>query len=139
MMSTSLMVDTIPVPPRPILLCALNCALTFDHQGFPFSGQSTFILLCWVRWPYHRASPSSPARPLHQRVQQFLDVDPIRLCPPTASVHCNRGCVDHMALYAVCLQEAVYPETVETGLVDRNNPHRSAAGSLRSGLQPLQQ
>src|SRR4051812_30447637 len=28
MVSTSLMVDTIPVPPRPILLCALNCALT---------------------------------------------------------------------------------------------------------------
>jgi hypothetical protein len=32
-----------------------------------------FILLCRARWPYHRASPSSPARPLHQRVQQFLD------------------------------------------------------------------
>jgi len=30
MVSTSLMVDTIPVPPRPILLCALNCALTVD-------------------------------------------------------------------------------------------------------------
>ena len=28
MVSTSLMVDTIPVPPHPILLCALNYALT---------------------------------------------------------------------------------------------------------------
>src|SRR4051812_23009312 len=28
MVSTSLMVDTITVPPRPILLCAPNCALT---------------------------------------------------------------------------------------------------------------
>jgi hypothetical protein len=44
-----------------------------------------------------------------------------------------------MALYAVRLQEAVHPETVETGFVDRNYPHRGAAGSLRSGLQPLQQ
>src|SRR5690349_18883074 len=31
MVSTSLMVDTIPVPPHPILLCALNYALTL-HQ-----------------------------------------------------------------------------------------------------------
>jgi transposase len=30
MVSTSLMVDTITVPPRPILLCAPNCALTID-------------------------------------------------------------------------------------------------------------
>src|SRR5215472_4484485 len=111
----------------------------FDHQGLPFSGQSTFILLCRARWPYHRANPSSPARPLYQRVQQFLDVDPIRLCPTAASVHGNRGGVDHMAFHAVRLQQAVYPETVETGFMDRNNPHRRAAGSLRSGLQPLQQ
>jgi len=32
MVSTSSMVDTIPVPPRPILLCALNCALTVKRQ-----------------------------------------------------------------------------------------------------------
>ena len=44
-----------------------------------------------------------------------------------------------MAFYAVRLQETVYPETIEAGFVDRNNPHRDAAGSLRSGLQPLQQ
>src|SRR5690348_3981192 len=31
MVSTSLMVDTIPVPPHPILLCALNYALTLDQ------------------------------------------------------------------------------------------------------------
>jgi hypothetical protein len=30
MVSTSLMVDTITVPPRPILLCAPNCALTMQ-------------------------------------------------------------------------------------------------------------
>jgi hypothetical protein len=44
-----------------------------------------------------------------------------------------------VAFHAVRLQEAVYPETAETGFVDRNNLHRGAAGSLRSGLQPLQQ
>src|SRR5689334_11509833 len=44
-----------------------------------------------------------------------------------------------MAFYAVRLQEAVYPETVQTGFVDRNNPHSGATGSLRSGPQPLQQ
>src|SRR5512133_1805327 len=42
-----------------------------------------------------------------------------------------------MAFYAVCLQEAVHPETVETGFVDRNNAHWGTAGSLRSGLQSL--
>ncbi len=31
-----------------------------SHQCFPFSGQSTFILLCQARWPHHRANPSSP-------------------------------------------------------------------------------
>src|SRR6185437_7422900 len=56
-----------------------------------------------------------------------------------ASVHGNRSCVDDMTFDAVRLQESVYPETVETGFVDRNNPHRGAAGSLRSGHQPLQQ
>src|SRR5262249_32682310 len=54
---------------------------SFDHQCFAFSGQSTFILLCRARWPYHRANPSSPAGPLDQRIEQFFDVDPIRLCP----------------------------------------------------------
>jgi RNA-directed DNA polymerase len=35
MVSTSLMVDTITVPPRPILLCALNCALTKYYDTIP--------------------------------------------------------------------------------------------------------
>jgi acetate kinase len=32
MVSTSSMVDTIPVPSRRNLLCAVNCALTIDPQ-----------------------------------------------------------------------------------------------------------
>ena len=44
-----------------------------------------------------------------------------------------------MAVYAVRLQEAVHPETIETGFVDRNNSDRRAAKSLRSRLQPLLQ
>jgi hypothetical protein len=57
-------------------------------------------------------------------VQQFFHVDPIGLCPSAASVDRNRGRIDHMAFDTVRLQEAVYPETIKTGFVDRNNSHR---------------
>jgi|SRR3954451_22987985 len=46
MVSTSLMVDTIPVPPRPILLCALNCALTIDR---PQSWEATMLAAGFTR------------------------------------------------------------------------------------------
>jgi hypothetical protein len=65
-------------------------------------------------------------------VSQFVDVDPIRLARRLRRFTAIEAASTTWLCMPFALQEAVYPETIETGFMDRNNPHRGAAGSLRS-------
>lgn len=62
----------------------------FGDQYLAFPGQPPFILFRRRRRLHHRTDSSLPARPAHQRPQQFLDVDPVGLDPPAPPVDLDR-------------------------------------------------
>src|SRR6202011_5346883 len=74
--------------------------------------------------------------PGHQRAQERLAVDRIRLGAPVASRHGNRGRIDDVALDAIGLEQAMNPKTIESNFVDGNNLDRRCNALLGSGLQP---
>jgi len=84
----------------------------------------------------HGTDPRLAALPGHQRAQQRLAVDRIRLGAPVASRHGNRRRIDDVALDAVGLEQAMNPETIEPDFVDRHNLDRRCNALLGSGLQP---
>ena len=65
MVSTSLMVDTIPVPTPPILLCALNCALT---KVLPESLTGKAISYAQNQWDYLIRYTSNGLAPIDNNV-----------------------------------------------------------------------
>src|ERR1700736_2433808 len=74
--------------------------------------------------------------PGHQRAQERLAVDRIRLGAPVASRHGNRGRIDDVALDAIGLEQAMNPETIKPDFLDRYNLDRRYDALLGSALQP---
>ena len=83
----------------------------------------------------HCADPRLAALPGHQRAQQRLAVDRIRLGAPVASRHGNRRRIDDVALDAVGLEQAMNPETIEPDFVDRHHFDRRCNALLGSCFQ----
>src|SRR5690349_21218294 len=81
-------------------------------------------------------TPRLASLPGHQRAQQRLAVDRIGLGAPVASRHSNRRRIDDVALNAVGLEQAVNPETIEPGFLDRYNLDQRSDALLGSALQP---
>ena len=74
--------------------------------------------------------------PRHQRAQERLAVDRIRLGASMAARHGNRRRVDDVALDAVGLEQAMNPKTIESDFVDCHNLDRRCNALLGSALQP---
>src|SRR5215471_4659179 len=60
------------------------------EQRAALARQTTAVLLGRAGWPHHRTDPSLPACPGHQRAQQCLSVDRVRLDPTVPPVDRNR-------------------------------------------------
>jgi hypothetical protein len=87
---------------------------------------------------HHRADPSLTPRPGHERAQEHLAIDRIRLGPAMPPVDRDRGRVDHMALDSVGLEQAMDPKPVETRLLDDDHLDRPASPPLGRGPQPAE-
>ena len=83
----------------------------------PGSRQPPGVLGLARRRAQHRADLALAPRERHQRTQQALGVDPVRLGPAMAPAHRNRGRINDTALHPVRRQQAVQPEPVANGLL----------------------
>jgi hypothetical protein len=101
------------------------------QQRLALARQPPGVLGLARRRAHHGADLALAARERHQRAQQSLGVDPVRLGPAVAPAHRDRGRVDHMAPHPVRLQQAMQPEPVATGLLDRDHRNGTAGTPLR--------
>ena len=112
------------------------CSNALPQQRRALARDPTAVLFARAWRHCHGADPRLAALPGHQRAQQRLAVDRIRLGAPVASRHGNRRRIDDVALDAVGLEQAMNPETIESNFVDRHNLDRRCNALLGSGLQP---
>src|SRR5215208_6050600 len=82
------------------------------EQCAALARQAAAVLLFWARRSHHRADAPLAARPGHERAQEHLAIDHIRLRPAVPPIDRDRGRVDDMALDPVGLEQTVNPKTV---------------------------
>src|SRR6266702_7966043 len=100
-------------------------------QAPPFATDPPPILLFRRGCHHHRTDPWFAALVVEKRPQLRLPVEPVRLDPPEPSRRRDRGGIDHMALHAVLLQNAVQPEPVQPSVLDRDERMALAGPGLR--------
>jgi hypothetical protein len=91
---------------------------TLGHQRSAFARQPPLVLLRRARRPHHRANSPFAAGPGHQRAQQHLDIEPIRIGPAVTPVHGNRSGINHVTFHTVRFQQPMHPEPVKPSLID---------------------
>src|SRR5215208_7967738 len=106
------------------------------EQRAALTRQAATVLLVRAWRSHHRANPPLAACPGHERAQEHLAIDHIRLGPTMSPINCDRGRVDNMALDLVGLEQAMEPEAVEARLLDDNHLDRHATPPLSSCPQP---
>src|SRR6202030_4294106 len=98
---------------------AVRVPNAFPQQRRALARNSTAVLFARAWRHCHGADPRLASMPGHQRAQERLAVDRIRLGAPVASGHGNRRRVDDVALDAVGLEQAMNPKTIESNFLDR--------------------
>ena len=88
---------------------------------------------------HHRADPWLAALVGQKSPQQRLAIEPVRLGAPSPSRRRDRGGIDHVALNAFLLQNAVQPEPIQPRLLDRDDQIGLARLGRRLALQVRKQ
>ncbi len=129
-------------PQRLIVVNPLGGAQSLDpvdqanallQQRGPLAARTTRILLVRRRRADHGADLRLAAGPGHQRPQQSLGIQAVRLGPPGTAVDLQRTRVHDMAADAVRLEKAVQPEPVAAGLVAARHVRAHAGASFHAG------
>src|ERR1700731_119375 len=93
-----------------------------------------FIGLGW-NWN-HRTEARLSAEPGHQRAQEHLDVDDIRLRPPRPAI---RGKLEGCITWTSTPRRTRQPKSVATRLMGQNHPRNRLTCRGAAGLQSFDQ
>src|ERR1700722_20113172 len=133
-----------PVAPQRGVVAALREQKTFDpvhmcdallDQCPPFAAEPPAIFLLGRGRNHHCADPRLAALVGKKRPQQYLAIKLVRLGPSSPPRRRDRGRINHMALDALLLQNAVQPKPVQPRLMDRDDRIALASSDLRLALE----
>ena len=105
---------------------AIGVAGTLLQQPIALTRGPPAVLILRRGHAHHAAHPRLAAQVTQQRAHQLLQIDPIRLRPPRATVDLNARRVDLVIDHPLSGQPAVQPVTVVTGLIAGDDSHRLA-------------